>query len=77
MLEEALAYLIRQTGYRILSDQADDPEDLKNTKSGLAVKGRGANHQVDVLGQLGWYPAFTHPLRLFVEAKLRGARSPV
>jgi hypothetical protein len=32
------------------------------------VRGRGAVHQVDVLGQLAWIPAFTFPIRLFVEA---------
>jgi hypothetical protein len=32
-------------------------------------------HQVDVLGQLEWIPAFTFPLRLFVEAKFRRGRT--
>src|SRR5439155_12961151 len=40
-------------------------------RHGLVVKGRGANHQADALGQLNWIPAFTYPLRLFVEAKYR------
>jgi hypothetical protein len=29
-------------------------------------------HQVDVLGELLWVPAFTFPTRLFVEANARG-----
>lgn len=52
-----------------------DREDLTQIGSGLAVKGRGAVHQADVLGELKWIPAFTFPLRLFVEAKFRGAKT--
>jgi hypothetical protein len=37
--------------------------------AGVGVIGRGGKHQADVLGQLEWVPAFTYPLRLFVEAK--------
>ena len=35
----------------------------------MLATARGAVHQADVLGQLGWIPAFTFPIRLFVEAK--------
>jgi hypothetical protein len=69
LLEELLAYLIRNSGYRLLVDFSQDPDELRNAGSGLVVKGRGAQHQVDVLGQLGWVPAFTFPIRMFVEAK--------
>jgi len=31
-------------------------------------------HQADVLGELAWVPAFTFPIRLFVEAKFRGSK---
>lgn len=71
ILEEVLAYLIRNTGYKLLTKPSDDPEDLTINRGGLVVKGRGAMHQVDVLGQLEWVPAFTYPIRLFVEAKFR------
>ena len=72
ILEEVLAYLIRTTGYMLLVDESQDPIELhKGTGGGLEVKGRGSDHQVDVLGQLEWIPAFTFPLRLFVEAKFR------
>ena len=37
----------------------------------LAIRGRGGRHQVDVLGELAWIPAFTFPLRLIVEAAAR------
>jgi hypothetical protein len=72
ILEEVLAYLIRNTGYRLLVDPSQDPAELDMRHNGLVVKGRGAVHQVDVLGELSWIPAFTYPLRLFVEAKFRG-----
>jgi hypothetical protein len=69
LLEEILAFLIRNSGYQLLVDPAQDPDELGRRGNGLVVKGRGAVHQADVLGQLGWMPAFTFPIRLFVEAK--------
>jgi len=69
LLEEILAYLIRNAGYQLLVDPTQDPEELARRGNGLVVRGRGAVHQVDVLGQLGWIPAFNFPIRLFVEAK--------
>ncbi len=77
ILEEVLAYLIRNTGYRLLVDEKQDPEELDWKHNGLVVKGRGAVHQVDVLGELSWIPAFTYPLRLFVEAKFRRAKTGI
>lgn len=77
ILEEVLAYLIRNTGYRLLVDAAQDPTELGWERNGLVVKGRGAVHQVDVLGELMWIPAFTYPLRLFVEAKFRGEKTGI
>lgn len=71
ILEEVIAYLIRTTGYKLLVDPRQDHRELAWRGNGLVVKGRGADHQVDVLGQLEWIPAFTYPLRLFVEAKFR------
>jgi len=71
LLEEALVYLIRRTGYNLLVDQSQDTRELTNRGNGLNVIGRGGVHQADVLGQLSWIPAFTFPIRLFVEAKCR------
>ena len=73
LLEEVLAYLIRNSGYQLLVDPSQDPEELERRGNGLVVRGRGAVHQADVLGQFGWIPAFTFPIRLFVEAKWRAA----
>ena len=71
ILEEVLAYLIRSAGYRLLTDPSQDPRELDWRHNGLVIKGRGAYHQVDVLGELQWIPAFTFPLRLIIEAKFR------
>lgn len=77
MLEEVLAYLIRTTGYKLLTDPAQDPRGLELRGNGLVVKGRGAVHQVDVLGELKWIPAFTFPLRLILEAKFRKKKTDI
>jgi hypothetical protein len=70
LLEELIAKLVQNAGYRLLTNQWQDPNDLSTNRSGdLLVKGRGANHQVDVLGEFTVVPPFSQPLRLFVEAK--------
>lgn len=75
ILEEIIAYLIRNTGYNLLVDPVQDQTELIKKGNGLVVKGRGAVHQADVLGQLAWIPAFTFPIRLFVEAKCRNVKT--
>src|SRR5690606_10296532 len=77
LLEEAIAYLIKGTGYNLLVDRSQDPTELRNRGNGLIVVGRGGEHQADVLGQLLWIPAFTYPIRLFVEAKCRTAKTGI
>jgi len=77
VLEELLTKLIQNTGYRLLVDASQDSEELENRANGLAVRGRGGTHQVDVLGELAWIPAFTFPLRLIVEAKARNQKSGI
>src|SRR5215218_1385060 len=72
LLEEVLAWLIRNAGYRLLVDSTQDTKQLARRGAGLVVRGRGGVHQADVLGELAWIPAFTFPVRLFVEAKYRG-----
>lgn len=74
VLEELLAWLIRNAGYRLLVDPVQDPRELARRGAGLVVRGRGGVHQADVLGELAWIPAFTFPIRLFVEAKFRGSK---
>lgn len=73
ILEEVLAKLIKNAGYDLLGAAAS-PDHLKNGGNGLQVQGRGAWHQVDVLGQFKWTPPFSFPIRLFLEAKFRSAK---
>ncbi|MGK5638649.1 hypothetical protein ACSNOK_10115 [Streptomyces sp. URMC 126] len=73
LLEEVLAWLLRSSGFELLSHRDDRDEEpwkvLKEGKNGLLVRGRGAWHQVDALGQFRYVPPFSLPVRLFVEAK--------
>lgn len=71
ILEELLAYFIKKSGYFLLVNQSQDFDNLFNKGAGLFVKGRGGEHQVDVLGQLKWTPTFANPIRLFIESKFR------
>jgi hypothetical protein len=75
LLEEALAWLLRHTGYRLLVHESQDRDELKQEGNGLWVKGRGADHQVDVLGEFRFPPAFSLPIRLFLEAKFTGLKT--
>jgi Restriction endonuclease len=74
VLEELLARLLRTSGYRLLVSAKQDAEALMQGKHGLLVRGRGANHQADVLGELVLPTPFSLPVRLFVEAKYRHRR---
>ena len=72
VLEEVLARMIQSAGYRLITSSAQDPHELTTGRTGdLQIKGRGAAHQVDVLGEFTVVPAFSNPLRLIVEAKAR------
>jgi hypothetical protein len=69
LLEEALAWLLRNTGYRLLVHKNQDPDELVMKGDTLFVQGRGTTHQVDVLGEFALTPAFSLPIRMFIEAK--------
>jgi hypothetical protein len=71
VLEEVLARLLYANGYRLLVSERQDPEALVRGAHGLLVRGRGADHQADVLGELTLPVPFSLPLRVFVEAKYR------
>jgi hypothetical protein len=77
LLEEALAWLLRYSGYRLLVSESQDPDELVQKGNGLCVKGRGAEHQVDVLGEFAFTPAFSLPIRLFLEAKFKAEKTPL
>ncbi|MFE7719535.1 hypothetical protein ACFU44_10870 [Nocardia rhizosphaerihabitans] len=74
VLEELLARILQDNGYRLLVAEEQDPEALKGSSRGLLVRGRGTTHQVDVLGELDLPLPFSLPMRLFVEAKYRNKR---
>src|SRR5690348_16265619 len=72
VLEEVLAALLHENGYFLLVDESQDKDALKNGHHGLLVRGRGANHQADALGELLFSIPFSLPVRLFAEAKFKG-----
>ena len=69
LLEESLAWMLRFSGYRLLVHEDQDPVELVTDGETLRVRGRGALHQVDALGEFPFTPAFSMPVRLFLEAK--------
>ncbi|WP_394613618.1 restriction endonuclease [Lentzea sp. JNUCC 0626] len=75
VLEELLARLLYDNGYRLLVSEDQDPEALKRGAHGLLVRGRGADHQADVLGELTLPVPFSLPVRIFVEAKYRSRKT--
>lgn len=73
VLEEFIAYLLRDNGYRLLTSPLQDREALCGGGNGLRVHGRGADHQADALGELTMPTPFMLPVRLFCEAKYETA----
>lgn len=71
VLEELLAWLLKRSGYSLLVSEDQDPNALRAAANGLRVRGRGADHQVDVLGELNRPIPYSLPIRLFLEAKFR------
>jgi hypothetical protein len=69
VLEDILAFLLQDNGYKLLVDASQDGDALEPGSNGLLVRGRGANHQADALGELSYAIPFSLPIRLFVEAK--------
>lgn len=69
LLEEALAWLMRSTGYKLLISDQQDSAELVSEGTVLKVRGRGALHQADVLGEFMYTPPFSLPIRMFLEAK--------
>src|SRR5262245_50827012 len=77
LLEESIAWLLRQVGYHLMT--VDDADDLELIADGsvLKARGRGADHQADVLGQFQFTAPFSLPTRLFIEAKFRAGRATI
>ncbi|GAB3855756.1 hypothetical protein GCM10029963_51020 [Micromonospora andamanensis] len=74
LLEEALAWLLRNSGYDLITSVLPGDPWLVRSPAGLAVRGRGADHQADVLGEFAFTPPFSLPIRMFVEAKFHTTR---
>jgi hypothetical protein len=73
LLEEAILYLLRYSGY-IPVEYAHDDETLEISGSGLKVVGRGESHQIDAIGDYSIRIPFTYPQRLLIEAKFLNAK---
>lgn len=72
LLEEAVLHLLRRSGYRTVDAPGDDPT-LCTVGAGLAVRGRGSEHQIDALADFVVHQPFSNPQRLMVEAKCYGS----
>lgn len=68
LLEEAVLHLLRRSGYRTVDAPDADPT-LCAVGAGLAVRGRGSEHQIDALADFVVHQPFSNPQRLMVEAK--------
>jgi hypothetical protein len=68
LLEEALLYLLRHSGYQTVETAGSD-ETLHLGSAGLEVKGRGGVHQIDAISDFFVTPPFSYPQRLLIEAK--------
>jgi hypothetical protein len=76
LLEEAVLHLLRRSGYRTVDAPGADPT-LCNVGAGLAVRGRGCEHQIDALADFVVHQPFSNPQRLMVEAKCYGSHYKV
>ena len=68
LLEEVLLNLLKDSGY-ITVNKIDRDKTLKKGHSGIEVKGRGWNHQIDAIADFAIAPPFSYPIRLLLEAK--------
>lgn len=76
LLEEAVIHLLRTAGYKVVQSAGNDPT-LHDGHSGLEVLGRGGRHQIDSVADFQICAPFSHPQRLFVEAKCYSPQYPV
>lgn len=76
LLEEAVLQLLKTTGYTVVEKAGSDPT-LHDGHSGLEVCGRGGRHQIDAVADFSVSAPFSHPQRLFVEAKCFSSQYPV
>jgi len=72
-LEEVALYLLSNAGYSPVANEGGDPT-LHTGKSGLEVKGRGWQHQIDAIADYSFQAPFTNAARLLLEAKFQAER---
>src|SRR5258707_15450260 len=79
LLEEAILYLLRVSGYRTLEilTPGNDPTIHGDCYSGLKVLGRGGVHQIDAIADFTITLPFSYPHRLLVEAKCYSDDRPI
>jgi hypothetical protein len=76
LLEEALLYLLRLSGYPTV-EKADGDSTLNEGHSGLEVFGRGSKHQIDAIADFVIAQPFSNPQRLLLEAKFRSKKTGI
>ena len=69
IFEKIIKHHLKKHGYKIIPDSVMNYYGVKKAQNGLNVKGRGAWHQIDALGQFQFQIPFVYPIRLFSEAK--------
>jgi hypothetical protein len=69
IFEALIKYYLSQHGYTIIPENIRNYYGIKKRSNGLNVKGRGAYHQIDALGQFQFIIPFVYPIRLIAEAK--------
>ena len=73
ILETVIKYFLRKHGYKVIPQNIQNYYNVDRQHHGLVVKGRGAWHQIDALGQFSFNIPFVYPIRLLAEAKYRTA----
>ena len=76
LLEEIIIFLLEHSGYTCVKlkqepsgEWYDDSLMITQGHSGMELKGRGANHQIDAIADFDFVAPFSYPIRLLVEAK--------
>jgi len=73
ILEEVLLNLLKEAGYSTVTKVNGD-KTLAMGRSGIEVKGRGWNHQIDAIADFIMSPPFSYPIRLLLEAKFYSSK---
>lgn len=69
LLEEALLFLLRKSGYKTVDAVDRHDTTLSKIGAGMQVQGRAIKHQIDAIADYTITPPFSYPNRLLLEAK--------